>query len=187
MNGYFANPLIFLIEVIVGLYIMAVMLRFLLQWVHADFYNPVSQLILKITNPLLIPLRRLIPGFGGIDWAALILVLLLIAGKLLLVSGVQGRLLPFAALAPLTLAELISLFLGIYTFTIIIQVIISWVAPQQYNPAAVLLHQLNEPLLRPIRRLLPPMGGLDLSPLLALVLIHLSKMLLLPPLYALAA
>lgn len=187
MNGYLANPAIFLIEVTVGLYILAVMLRFLLQWVHADFYNPLAQVIVKITNPLLIPLRRLIPGFGGIDWASIILVLLLIAIKLWLISAVQGRLLPGAALPPLMLAELISLFLGIFTFTILIQVIISWVAPNQYNPAVVLLHQLNEPLLRPMRRLLPSLGGLDLSPMLALVLIQLSKMLLLPPLYALAA
>jgi YggT family protein len=186
MNGYLTNPLIFLIEISIGLYILAVMLRFLLQWVHADFYNPLSQFIVRITNPLLKPLRRIIPGFGGIDWASIILVLLLIAIKLLLVFAVRGRLLPLAALAPLTLAELISLFLGIFTFTILIQVIISWVAPNQYNPAVVLLHQLNEPLLRPMRRLLPPLGGLDLSPMLALVLIQLSKMLLLPPLYALA-
>jgi YggT family protein len=187
MNGYLANPLIFLIEVIVGFYILAVMLRFLLQWMHADFYNPVSRFILKITNPVLVPLRRLIPGFGGIDWASVILLLVLTSLKLLLIFGVQGRLLPMAALAPLVLAELIALFLNIFFFSILIQVILSWIAPGQYNPAAVLLHQLNEPLLQPMRRLLPPIGGMDLSPLLAMVLIQLSKMLLLPPLYALAA
>lgn len=186
MNGYFANPLIFLIETIVGLYILAVMLRFLLQWVHADFYNPLSQFIVKITNPVLIPLRRLIPGFGGIDWASVVLALLLIGLKLMIISAVQGRLPPAASLPPLMLAELISLFLNIFFFTILVQVIISWVAPNQYNPVTVLLHQLNEPLLRPIRRLLPPMGGLDFSPLVAILLIQLSKMLLLPPLYALA-
>jgi YggT family protein len=186
MNGYFANPLIFLIETIVGLYILAVMLRFLLQWVHADFYNPLSQFIVKITNPVLIPLRRLIPGFGGIDWASIVLALLLIGLRLITISAVQGRLLPAVSLPPLMLAELIQLFLNIFFFTILIQVIISWVAPRQYNPVTVLLHQLNEPLLRPIRRLLPPMGGLDFSPLVALLLIHLSRMLLLPPLYALA-
>jgi YggT family protein len=186
MNGYLANPIIFLIEVTVGLYILAVMLRFLLQWVHADFYNPVSQFIVRITNPLLKPLRRIIPGYGGIDWASIVLLLLLTSLKLFLIFGVQGRLLPAAALAPLLPAELISLFLNIFFFTILIQVIISWVAPNQYNPATVLLHQLNEPLLRPIRRLLPHPGGLDLSPLVVLVLIQLSRMLLLPPLYALA-
>jgi YggT family protein len=186
MNGYLANPLIFLIEISVGLYILAVMLRLLLQWVHADFYNPMAQFIVRITNPLLKPLRRIIPGYGGIDWASIILLLLLISLKLLLIYGVQGRLLPASALAPLMLAELISLFLNIFLFTIMIQVIISWVAPNQYNPVAVLLHQLNEPLLRPVRRLLPHLGGLDLSPLAVLVLIQLSRMLLLPPLYALA-
>jgi YggT family protein len=187
MSGYLANPIIFLIEVTVGLYILAVMLRFLLQWVHADFYNPMAQFIVRITNPLLKPLRRIIPGYGGIDWASVVLLLLLTTLKLFLVFGVQGRLLPATALLPLLLAELISLFLNIFFFTILIQVIISWVAPAQYNPVAVLLHQLNEPLLCPLRRLLPHLGGLDLSPLVVLVLIQLSRMLLLPPLYALAA
>ncbi|HEY3487877.1 MAG TPA: YggT family protein [Gammaproteobacteria bacterium] len=187
MNSYLANPLAFLIDVTVGLFILAVMLRFLLQWVHADFYNPVSQLIVRVTNPLLKPLRRIIPGFGGVDWASIILLLLLTSLKLLLLFALQGRLPPWPGLAPLVLAELISSFLNIFMFTILIQVIISWVAPHQHNPAAMLLQQLNEPLLRPLRRLLPPMGGLDLSPLLVLVLIQLSKILLLPPLYILAA
>jgi YggT family protein len=186
MNGYITNPLIFLIETLAGLYILAVMLRFLLQWVHADFYNPLAQFIVRITNPVLIPLRRLIPGFGGIDWASVVLLLLMIALKLALISAVQGRLLPLASLAPLMLAELIALFLNIFFFSILIQVILSWIAPYQYNPITGLLHRLNEPLLRPIRRLLPPLGGLDFSPMVAMLLIQLSKMLLLPPLYALA-
>jgi YggT family protein len=185
MNGYFANPLIFLIETVADLYILAVMLRFLLQWVHADFYNPLAQFIVRITNPVLIPLRRLIPGFGGIDWASVALLLLLVALKLVLITAVQGRLLPLAALAPLMLAELIALFLNIFFFSILIQVILSWIAPYQYHPMTGLLHQLNEPLLRPIRRLLPPMGGLDFSPMVAMLLIQLSKMLLLPPLNSL--
>jgi YggT family protein len=179
MNGFFTDPLIFLIEVIVGFYILAVMLRLLLQWLHADFYNPMSQFIVKITNPVLVPLRRLIPGFGGIDWASVILLLLLAGLKLLLIYGVQGRLPPVSILVLLVLADLISLLLNIFIFSILIQVIISWVAPHQYNPVAVLLHQLNEPLLRPIRRLLPHVAGVDLSPLVALVLLQLSKMMLL--------
>ncbi len=186
MNDFFTDPLIFLIEVIVGFYILAVMLRLLLQWMHGDFYNPMSQFVVKITNPVLVPLRRLIPGFGGVDWASIILLLLLASLKLFLIFGVQGRLVPFAALAPLVLADLISLLLNIFIFTIFIQVIISWVAPNQYNPIAVLLHQLNEPLLRPIRRLLPPLGGVDLSPFVAVVLLQLSKMLLVRVLYSLA-
>jgi YggT family protein len=187
MNNFFTDPLIFLIEVIVGFYTLAVMLRLLLQWMHADFYNPLAQFVVKITNPVLVPLRRLIPGFGGIDWASIILLLLLAGLKLFLIFGVQGRLVPFVSLAPLILADLIALALNIFMFTIFVQVIISWVAPNQYNPAAVLMHQLNEPLLRPIRRLLPPLGGMDLSPFVAVVLIQLSKMLLVRALYSLAA
>jgi YggT family protein len=185
-DSYFTNPLIFLVETIFGLYLLAVMLRFLLQWVRADFYNPVAQFIVKVTNPPLLPLRRLIPGIGGIDWSSIVLLLLVASIKFLAVYALKGYWLPLGVLLPLVLAELIALFLNIFFFGILIQVILSWIAPYQYNPVSSLLQQLNEPLLRPLRRLLPPAGGFDFSPLLAALLIHVSKMLLLPPLYSLA-
>jgi YggT family protein len=185
-STYFTNPLVFLIGTAFDLYIAAVILRFLLQWVRADFYNPVSQFLVKATNPPLIPLRRLLPGIGGIDLASLVLMLILAITKWLLLSVLHGAFPGIVSLLVLAIAEVIKIFIGIYFFSIIIQVILSWVSPHQYNPVSVLLYQLNEPLLRPIRRLLPPTGGFDLSPLLALVLLQLSKMILLPPLYMFA-
>jgi YggT family protein len=185
-DTYFTNPIVFLLKTLFDLYLLVVMLRFLLQWVRADFYNPLAKFILKVTNPPLMPLRRLIPGIGGIDWASIVLLLLLAGLKLIVIAGVQGYWLPASALLPLLLADLITLFLNIFFYGILIQVILSWIAPHQYNPAVSLLQQLNEPLLRPLRRLLPPAGGFDFSPLLAALLIHVSKMLLLPPLYSLA-
>jgi len=181
-DGYLTTPAIFLIQTLFGLYVLLVMLRFLLQWFRADFYNPVSQFIVKLTAPPLRPLRKLIPGFAGIDLAALVLAWLLKTLELaltLMLMGAGGSLLgAFLWSIP----ELVDLLLNIFLFSILIQVVLSWVNPGAYNPAANLLYSITEPLLRPARNLLPPMSGLDLSPMLVMIGLVLLKMLLLPPL-----
>ncbi len=182
MGGYFGNAAVFLIQTAFGLYIMAVMLRFLLQWVRADFYNPVSQFLVKLTMPLLRPLRRAIPGFGGIDFASLVLMLGLQLIELVLVIKLLGQPLSVSGLLVLALAELLSLLIKVFLFSILIQVILSWVRPGDYSPVSMLLHQLNEPLLAPARRIIPAISGLDLSPVLVLVLLQLSLMLIVAPL-----
>ena len=179
-DGYLTTPAIFLIQTLFGLYVLLVMLRFLLQWFRADFYNPVSQFIVKLTAPPLRPLRKLIPGFAGIDLAALVLAWLLKTLELaltLMLMGAGGSLLgAFLWSIP----ELVDLLLNIFLFSILIQVVLSWVNPGAYNPAANLLYSITEPLLRPARNLLPPMSGLDLSPMLVMIGLVLLKMLLLP-------
>ena len=184
---YFTNPLEFLIQTLVGLYLLCVMLRFLLQWVQADFYNPVSQFLVKITNPPLRPLRRLIPGWAGVDIASLVLMLILQMAALLLVALLRGVEPSIGALLVLSIAELISLLFNVFLVTIIIQAILSWVNPGQYNPITSMLYSLNRPLLGPAQRLLPPIGGMDLSPIVVIIGLQLAKMLILPPLYRLAS
>lgn len=183
-GSYFTNPIIYLIRIIFEFYLLAIILRFLLQWIRADFYNPISQFIVKITNPPLIPLRKVIPGIGGVDMAAVVLMLAVALLQLLLLSLLSGFVISPAMLIARSVADIIELTLNIFFFSILIQVILSWVAPHQYNPVTVVIHQLNEPLLQPLRRMLPPMGGFDFSPLIAIVLLQISKMILLPPLYA---
>ncbi|MEO6696396.1 MAG: YggT family protein [Gammaproteobacteria bacterium] len=182
MGGYFGNAAVFLVQTVFGFYILVVMLRFLLQWLRADFYNPVSQFLVKITTPALRPLRRLIPGFGGIDFASLVLILALQIIELVLVTKLLGQPLSVAGLLVLTVAELVSLLIKVFLFSILIQVILSWVRPGDHNPISLLLYQLNEPLLAPARRIIPVISGLDLSPILVLVLLQLSLMLLVAPL-----
>ena len=187
-SSYLTNPLVFLIQVLFGAYILVVMLRFLLQLVKADFYNPVSQFIVKVTSPVLQPLRRYIPGFGGIDVASLVLMWLLKSVELsltLLAGG--GATTNLLATLAWSIPELVALAINVFLFAILIQVILSWVSPGGYNPAAALIHTLTEPLLRPARRLIPPFSGLDLSPMLVLVGLVLLKLLLLPPLQMLMA
>jgi YggT family protein len=181
MGNYAGNAGVFLIQTLFGLYLVAVMLRFLLQMTRADFYNPVSQFLVKVTNPPLIPLRRVIPGLVGIDVAAVVLLLVIQAVELVLVGLVQGFSLGIPGLLVLTVAELLNLLLNIYFFTILIQVILSWVNPGGYNPAVALLYSLNEPILSRARRLIPPISGFDLSPIVVFIGIQLIKILLVSP------
>ena len=186
-SSYLTNPLVFLIQTLFGVYILAVLLRFLLQTVRADFYNPISQFLVKATNPPLKILRRFIPGFGGIDIASLVLVWALQALELLLVLTITSG--TVSLIGPLLWAipNLVELVINIYLFAILIQVILSWVSPGNYNPASALIYSLTAPILRPAQRILPPMGGLDLSPMLVMIGLVLLKMLLMPPLNALTA
>jgi YggT family protein len=187
MSGsYILNPLEFILNTLFGLYILLLMVRFLLQWVRADFYNPISQFIVKVTNPPLRPLRRIIPGWGGIDFAAVVLMLVLQLLSLTLVLLMRGQGVPPVTLLVWSLAELAALIINIYIGAILIQAVISWINPGTYNPVVTLLHSLTEPLLRPARRLLPPMSGFDFSPILVLIALNVLKMLVIPPLRVLA-
>ncbi len=186
-SGYLTNPLVFLIQILFGAYILAVMLRFLLQLVRADFYNPISQFIVKITTPVLRPIRRIVPGLGGIDFSSLLLMWLLQAFELMLIIWITALpVSPWLAFG-WAIPQLVDLLINVFLFSILIQVILSWVNPGGYNPAIGLLHAITDPLLRPVRRMLPPMGGLDLSPMVVMVGLVLLKMLLLPPLQYLFA
>lgn len=175
--------LVFLVRTLGAIYLTIVLLRFLLQLVRADYYNPISRVIVKATNPLLVPLRKLIPGFWGIDFACLVLALLvqylIFQTVILLVgAGLQNPLL----LLSWAFVGILALVASVYFWALLIMVIASWVAPYSHNPALSLLRQLIEPSLAPIRRLLPNLGGLDLSPMVALLLLHIFNQYLLPAL-----
>ena len=185
-SSYVTNPIEFLINTLFSLYILTVMLRFILAVVRADFYNPVSQFLVKVTNPPLLPLRKLIPSIGKVDTSSLVLMLVLQMASFGLIALLRSGEISLGALVILSIAELVGLLLNVFLFAIFIQVILSWVNPGTYNPVVSLLYSITEPVLRPCRRLIPPMSGMDLSPLVALIAIQLAKMLLLPPLLQLA-
>ena len=163
-----------------SVYIFIVLTRFVLQLARADFYNPISQFVLRATNPLLAPLRRLIPGYRGLDIASLVLILILIVVKALMLLTIQTGGLP-AGIGPqllvYTLRELASLILDYVFWAVLVRVILSWVAPAPSNPVVRVVIQITEPLMAPVRRLLPDMGGLDLSPLIVLLGVQLLKIL----------
>jgi YggT family protein len=173
------DALTFILSTLLDLYIITFVLRLILQWVRADFSNPLTQFILRITNPLVIPLRRMIPAAGSVDTATLLIVFALVLARQLI-------LLNFACLGEpaisqillLTLLRLTSVVLLIYLFVILIYVLMSWISPGAYNPATSLLASIAEPVLKPLRRFIPSIGGLDLSPLFALIGIQALTMVL---------
>ncbi|WP_316369191.1 YggT family protein [Candidatus Thiodiazotropha sp. CDECU1] len=181
-SSYLTDPVVFLVQILFGLYILAVLLRFLLQLVRADFYNPISQFLVKATNPPLKVFRRLIPGFGGIDLSSIVLAWLLKTIELFIIVSLTGTTINLLAPFVWAIPELVELVINIYLFGILIQVILSWVNPGSYNPATALLYSLTGPVMRPAQKILPPMGGIDLSPMLVMIGLILLKMLLLPPL-----
>ena len=181
-NEYLAASAVFIIQTFFGLYILAVLLRLLLQWVRADFYNPLSQFIVKITNPPLKPLRRIIPGWGGIDIASVLLLIVLQVAEQFLSNTALGIRMPVGGLLIVSCAELLSLLINVFIGAILIQVILSWVTPGSYNPLIGLVHRIAEPMLGPARRIIPPISGIDLSPLVALAVLQLLKILLVAPL-----
>ena len=181
MGGYGTNAIEFLIQTLFGLYLVAIMLRILLQLTRADFYNPVSQFLVKVTNPPLIPLRRVIPGFMGIDFAAVVLMIVIKMVEIFLIVLIKGVSVNFFGIVVLAIAELFRLLINVYFFTILIQVVLSWVNPGTYNPAVALLYSINEPLLGRARRMIPPISGFDLSPIVVIILLQLISILLVQP------
>lgn len=176
MNGYFTQAGVFLISVLFGFYILLVMVRFLLQAVRADFYNPLSQFVVRLTTPPLRPLRRIIPGVAGVDLAAVVLLLGLQILELVLVHSITGRTLHPGVLLIAAVAQLVTTALLIFIVAIIIQAILSWVQPGAHNPFSAVLYQLTTPVLRPFRRIVPPVSGIDLSPMVALLALYLLLM-----------
>lgn len=174
MSG-FIEALVYIIQTLGSLYLLLVLLRFILQMVRADFYNPISQFIVKATQPLLLPLRRVIPGIGGIDLASLVLAFIvqvaLMCVVLLLVGAPLGQYLP--SVLVWSVIAITSLFMKVFFFALIVSVILSWVAPQSHNPGAQLIQQICEPFLAPFRKLLPNLGGLDISPIFAFLALNL--------------
>lgn len=186
MGGYFSNAGVFLVETVFGLVLLAVMLRFLLQLVHARFNNPVAQFLVKVTNPLLVPVRRLVPGVGGIDMASIVLLVFIKSVEILIVNVIVGASIHPISLFVLVFAGLLDLLIKVYLYGLLIQVIASWIAPGNYNPALAMLHQINEPVMAPARKIMPPISGMDLSPILVMVALQLASMLLVAPLVGLA-
>ncbi len=192
-SSYFISPLVFIINTVFDLYVFLVLLRFMLQMLRADFYNPVSQFIVRVTSRPLGDLRRVIPSVAGQDSAAIVLCLVVIYAKFMLLRLLDTAAIPVGStLAPIgsvgylglmvyAIADLVALFLTVFLIAIIFQVVLSWISPGHYNPVIGLVNSLAAPILRPVKKIMPPIGGLDLSPLVASLGIIVAKMLIIPP------
>ncbi len=197
-SNYFTSPLTLIVTTLFDLYVLIVLLRFMLQLMRADPHNSVSQFIIKSTTPPLRYLRRFIPSVFGQDASALVLCLIVTYAKFILLRLLDIEVVHinntiayiggvgYLGLLIYSIADLVSLFLSIFLIAILIQVILSWVNPGIYNPVIGLVNTLATPALRPIQKLIPPVGGIDLSPLFAMLMIMVAKMLIIAPIMNLA-
>ena len=179
MNGFLQEVGSLLISVVFGIYIFMLLLRLIFQIMRADFYNPLSQAIVKITNPPLLPLRKIIPGLWGIDLASVVLILVLQAIEIWLLLWVKGIPIKIDMLLLISLGYLLKSIIWVFLGAILIRIILSWISPYAgagQNPIIGLVYSISEPLMRRARRLLPSMGGLDFSPMLVIVGLYILLM-----------
>lgn len=169
------NPLIFLIDTLLDIYIAILLLRFLLQQLGADYYNPIAQFIVKATQPIVGVARRYIPSYKSIDLATLLIVFALISLKVVIVTSLRGGSYSSASILIVTMYDFISLLFDIFIIAIFLQAILSWINPDPYNPVSSILYSLTTPVLRPIKKLMPDMGGIDISPIFALIALMFLK------------
>ena len=178
MNSGVANAFSYLISTLISLYVTAVMLRLLLQWVRADFYNPLCQFLVKATNPVLVPMRRVIPSIGKLDTASVVLMLVLefisvwVLSLLSPLNWNAGQVFLFAVIS------LVAMLLWTYFILIIVMLLLSWFGRNWRHPVIPLVYQLTEPVLRPIRKFIPTISGIDLAPLFALIIIRFLLLLI---------
>lgn len=174
-----SDILAYLLQTVLNLALLAMLLRFLLQLVRADYYNPVSQFLARVTNPLVLPLRRVIPSVAGLDLSTLLLALLLQMAAIVALLALNGFGPPgVLTLLVWSLLGLVGLLVNVYFFALLAMIILSWVAPGSRHPALLLLFQLTEPVMAPFRRMLPDMGGIDFSPILVFILINVIQIAL---------
>ena len=181
-GGYFSDAGLFLLDTVLGFYTLIVLLRLLFQLTQADFYNPISQFIVKISNPPIVHLRRFIPRFWGIDFAAVVLLIILEGTRIGITALLMGHTANFSGILVLSIAELLKLSVYVMVFSIFIRAILSWVSTGGHHPIQQLLYSLTEPFLALARRVLPATSGLDLSPIVVFIVLMLVLKLLVRPL-----
>ncbi len=165
------SALIFIIQAFAHLYLLVLLLRFWLPWFGADFRNPIAQGILRLTSPAVNPVRRFLPSIGRVDTATVVITIAIQYLTILVVATLRGSVPSAGAIAAISLFELASMTLRLFMYAIFIRIILSWFAPQTHNPATALLATITDPLLRPFRRFIPPLGGFDISPIFAIILL----------------
>jgi YggT family protein len=171
MPANVTQALVFVVNAVAQLYLFVLLLRILLPWLGADYRNPITQAILKITSPVVVPLRRIIPPVGRVDTATVLVAFIIQYLLIMLILLIFGKSATIGTIALTAVVDLVLLMLRLFVFAIIIRVILSWISPGGYNPALAIIHALTDRVLLPFRRIIPPLGGLDLSPLVAIILI----------------
>lgn len=178
MGANTSNAMLFLVTTLFDLALWAFLLRIVLQWVRADFYNPISQLVWRATRYPTDWLRPFVPNAGPLNSAAALTLAALAIVNVHVIVGMLGVSITVLSALWFAVLKTAVLLVNLYTFTVFVQAILSWIGPGVNNPASSILWSMNEPLLRPVRRLIPPLSGLDLSPLVLILLLQVFHRLL---------
>ncbi len=178
MTSSFLDAIVFVLDVFVGIYILLLLLRLMVPFMGASYQNPLLQAILRATSPLVVPIRRVLPPIGRIDTATLVVAFVFEYALLFTKSAIYGQFPGMALLMVSALFALANHLVRLFMFAIIIRVVLSWVSPGNYNPAAALIGGLTDPILRPIQRVSPNLGGFDISPIFAIVGLGVISILL---------
>ncbi len=177
MPSNVSDAISFIVTALAQLYLLVLVLRFWLPWLGADFRNPLAQAILRLTSPLIVPLRRVIPAMGRLDTATLLVAFAFQYLTILLILLINGTTAGIAAIALTSIVDLVLVTLKLFMFAIIIRIILSWIAQGTYNPAVAIITTLTEPILQPFRRFIRPIGGLDISPFFAIIILMAATIL----------
>ena len=170
---------VYLVQTAVSIYLLIMLMRFLLQLSLADFYNPISQFLVRATNPVVLPVRKVLPAKGRFDAASLLLAILIqLIGIIALLMMNNFSLPTISLLLAWSVVAVLGLLVKIYFFALLGMIILSWIAPGTSNPAAYLMFQITEPVMAPFRKVLPAMGGIDFSPILVFILINVIQIFL---------
>lgn len=178
MGNSATNAIVFIITALAHLYLLVLLLRLLLPWMGANFRNPLAQAILRLTSPLVVPVRRVVPPIGRLDTATVIVAFAIQYLTIMLIAAIKAWPLGIVPIAVTAAVNLVTLTLRLFAYAIVVRVLLSWFAAATYNPATAIIDALTEPVLRPFRQLLPPMGGLDLSPLFAMLVLFALSILI---------
>ncbi|MDH3615246.1 MAG: YggT family protein [Gammaproteobacteria bacterium] len=171
MPSNIASAIVFIVNAVTSLYLLVLLLRFWMPWLQADFRNPLAQGILRLTSPVVIPLRRIVPSFGRLDTATVLVAFIIQYLSVLLLLLIMGQAADISVIALTAIVKLVVLSINLFVYAIFIRIILSWISQGGYNPATAIIATLTEPVLRPFRRLIPPLGGFDISPIFAIILL----------------
>ncbi len=171
MPSNISSAIVFVVNAVTSLYLLVLLLRFWMPWLQADFRNPLAQGILRFTSPVVVPVRRIVPSFGRLDTATILVAFILQYVTVLLLLLVIGQTAGIATIALTAIVKLVVLSINLFVYAIFIRIILSWISQGSYNPATAIITTLTEPVLRPFRRLIPSIGGFDISPIFAIILL----------------
>lgn len=171
-----------LVTTLLSLYTYVLILRFVLQYLRVNYYNPFTQFVVKATGVIVVPVRRFVPGWRGIDFATLIVIFSITLLKLFLSFLMLQKSAPFfPGLLVWCVGDLLKMTVNLYFFAILVMVIASWIAPMSQSPIMEIIYRLTTPIMRPFKRIIPPLGGMDITPIFAILALQMVNIIITRP------